>query len=421
MIMIKGDEKMYDFLIVGGGIVGLSTGMALYDRFPNAKVVVLEKESEVATHQTGHNSGVIHSGIYYKPGSFKAEFARKGSKSMTEFCETHGIEHEICGKVIVATTKGELPLLDNLYERGLENKLDIQKIGVDELKNIEPHVSGLGAIRVPQAGIVNYKQVSLKFLEIIEANGGEIKLNTEVERIAEEDGCVTVETNKGTFKARTVINCAGLHSDRVAKAAGYKTDMQIVPFRGEYYNLVPEKKHLVKHLIYPVPNPKFPFLGVHFTRMIGGEVDAGPNAVLSFKREGYKRTDFNPKDLAEVLRFKGFWLLANKFMKEGLEEYSRSFSKKLFTKSLQQLIPEIKEEDLIPAPAGVRAQALSDDGTMVDDFNIIIGKNTIHVCNAPSPAATAAIEIGKEIVGRIPANTLLLEKESDVKEEVVYV
>lgn len=409
---------MNDFLIIGGGIVGLSTGMALYDRFPNAKVVVLEKEAEIASHQTGHNSGVIHSGIYYKPGSFKAEFARKGSKSMTQFCEIHGIEHDICGKVIVATTKEELPLLDNLYDRGLENKLDIQKIGVGELKEIEPHVNGLGAIRVPQAGIVNYKQVSQKFAEVIVANGGDIKLNAKVEKIVEESDYVIVETKNETLKARTVINCAGLHSDRVALAAGYKTDMQIVPFRGEYYNLVPEKRHLVKHLIYPVPNPKFPFLGVHFTRMIGGEVDAGPNAVLSFKREGYKKTDFNAKDLAEVLRFKGFWLLANQFMKEGMEEYARSFSKKRFTKSLQQLIPEIQEEDLIPAPAGVRAQALSDDGKMVDDFRIIMGKNTIHVCNAPSPAATASIEIGKEIVRRIASKSHLLEKEDKVKEEI---
>ena len=418
MITNKEMKPMYDFLIVGGGIVGLSTGMALYERFPNAKVVVLEKEDEVASHQTGHNSGVIHSGIYYKPGSFKAEFARKGSKSMKEFCEINGIDHDICGKVIVATTKEELPLLDNLYKRGLENKLGIQKIGVDELKVIEPHVNGLGAIRVPQAGIVNYKQVSLKFLEIIEANGGEIKLNTKVKKITEENDYVIVETNKETLKARTVINCAGLYSDRVAKNAGYKTDMQIVPFRGEYYKLVPEKRHLVKHLIYPVPNPKFPFLGVHFTRMIGGEIDAGPNAVLSFKREGYKKTDFNSKDIAEVLRFKGFWLLANKFMKEGMEEYSRSFSKKRFTKSLQQLIPEINEKDLIPAPAGVRAQALGNDGNMVDDFNIIVGKNTIHVCNAPSPAATAAIEIGKEIVQRVSSYYNLLEKKPKIEEEV---
>ncbi|WP_078408768.1 L-2-hydroxyglutarate oxidase [Priestia abyssalis] len=400
---------MYDFAIVGGGIVGLSTGMALYKRFPNAKVAVLEKESAVAEHQTGHNSGVIHSGIYYKPGSFKARFARQGSKSMTEFCQTHGIDHDICGKVIVATKKEELPLLENLYQRGLQNELAIQKIGVEELKEIEPHVNGLGAIRVPQAGIVNYRQVSEKFAEIIKRNGGEIHLNTKVEKMYEQSDRVTIETNRGTLTAHVVINCAGLHSDRVATAAGYKTDMKILPFRGEYYKLVPEKRYLVKHLIYPVPNPKFPFLGVHFTRMISGEVDAGPNAVLSFKREGYKKTDFSAKDLMESLSFPGLWKMAGKFAKEGLDEYVRSFSKKQFTKSLQELIPEITEEDLIPAPAGVRAQALKSDGNMVDDFHIIMGKRTIHVCNAPSPAATASIEIGKEVVNRIPEQSHLKE------------
>ncbi|MFD4932730.1 L-2-hydroxyglutarate oxidase [Peribacillus butanolivorans] len=400
---------MYDFAIVGGGIVGLSTGMALYKRFPNARVVVIEKESVVADHQTGHNSGVIHSGIYYKPGSFKARFARQGSKSMTEFCQTHGIEHDICGKVIVATKQDELPILNDLYTRGLQNELAIKKISVDELKEIEPHVNGLGAIRVPQAGIVNYRQVSEKIADIIKEYGGEIKLNTKVEKINEESDSVTIETNNGTLKARMLINCAGLHSDRIAVAAGYKTDMKIVPFRGEYFKLIPEKRFLVNHLIYPVPNPKFPFLGVHFTRMISGEVDAGPNAVLSFKREGYKKTDFNAKDLTEVLSYKGFWKLASKFMKEGMDEYVRSFSKKQFTKSLQELIPEIQEDDLIPAPAGVRAQALQDDGNMVDDFHIIMGKRTVHVCNAPSPAATASIEIGKEVVNRIPEQSHLLE------------
>ncbi|QBP41929.1 L-2-hydroxyglutarate oxidase [Paenisporosarcina antarctica] len=400
---------MYDFAVIGGGIVGLSTGMALYKRFPNAKVVIIEKESVVADHQTGHNSGVIHSGIYYKPGSYKARFARQGSKSMTDFCQTHGINHDICGKVIVATKQEELVLLDNLYTRGLQNDLVIQKIGAAELKEIEPHVNGLGAIRVAQAGIVNYREVSEKFADIILEHGGEIQLNTKVEKIHEESDQVVIETSKGILKARMVINCAGLHSDRIATAAGYKTDMKIVPFRGEYFKLKPEKRYLVKHLIYPVPNPNFPFLGVHFTRMISGEIDAGPNAVLSFKREGYKKTDFNAKDLMEVLGYPGFWKLASKFMKEGMDEYVRSFSKKQFTKSLQELIPEIQEDDLIPAPAGVRAQGLKSDGNLVDDFYIVMGKRTIHVCNAPSPAATASIEIGKEVVSRIPVQIHLLE------------
>ncbi|MEH7122210.1 L-2-hydroxyglutarate oxidase [Bacillus sp. JJ1773] len=400
---------MYDFAVVGGGIVGLSTGMALYKRFPNAKVAIIEKESVVADHQTGHNSGVIHSGIYYKPNSFKARFARQGSKSMTEFCQTHRIDHDICGKVIVATKQEELSLLENLYKRGLQNELAIQKIGVDELKEIEPYVNGLAAIRVPQAGIVNYRQVSEKFAEIIHNHGGEIHINTKVVKMHEESDQVVIETNRGTYRASIVINCAGLHSDRVAAAAGYKTDMKILPFRGEYFKLKPEKRYLVKHLIYPVPNPKFPFLGVHFTRMISGEVDAGPNAVLSFKREGYKKTDFNAKDLMESLCFPGLWKMASKFAKEGFDEYVRSFSKKQFTKSLQELIPEIQEDDLIPAPAGVRAQALRSDGSMVDDFHIIVGKRTIHVCNAPSPAATASIEIGKEVVKRIPEQLNLKE------------
>ncbi|PLS14587.1 L-2-hydroxyglutarate oxidase [Bacillus sp. M6-12] len=398
---------MYDFLIIGGGIVGLSTGIALYQRFPNAKVIIVEKESQIAMHQTGHNSGVIHSGIYYKPGSYKAKFARKGSQSMVSFCKEYGIDHDICGKVIVATKKEEIPLLENLYTRGIQNELCIRMINKEEVNEIEPHVNALAAIHVPQAGIVDYRQVSQKFAEIFLKYEGIIELGTKVEKIYENDDTVVIETNNKTLQARTVINCAGLHSDRIAATAGYKTDMKIIPFRGEYYKLRPEKRDLVKNLIYPVPNPKFPFLGVHFTRMINGEVDAGPNAVLSFKREGYKKTDFNPTDLLEVLSYRGFWKLASKFMKEGLDEYIRSFSKTQFTKSLQEIIPNIKEDDLVPAPAGVRAQALKVDGTMVDDFHIIMGKRTIHVCNAPSPAATASIEIGKEIVNRIPEQTHL--------------
>lgn len=403
---------MYDFAIVGGGIVGLSTAMALSIRYPDSKIAVIEKESRLAEHQTGNNSGVIHSGIYYKPGSYKARFARRGSQSMVEFCETHGIDYDICGKVIVATSEEELPLLDNLYERGLKNELAIKKIGPEELKEIEPHVAGLAAIQVPQAGIVNYRQVSEKFAEIIEAHGGVIHLNTEVMEIHEEADQVIIETNQGSFKANVVINCAGLHSDRVAKAAGYTTDMKIMPFRGEYFMLKPEKRYLVKNLIYPVPNPKFPFLGVHYTRMIDGKVEAGPNAVLSFKREGYKMTDFSARDLAESLTYPGLWKLASKFVKEGLDEYARSFSKKLFTKSLQKLIPEIHEDDLVRAPAGVRAQAINSDGTLVDDFQIIMGKRTVHVCNAPSPAATASIEIGKEIAD-------MVAKKFEVKEPVL--
>ncbi|MEO4053012.1 L-2-hydroxyglutarate oxidase [Solibacillus sp. CAU 1738] len=391
---------MLDVVIIGGGIVGLSVGLALTERFPEKKIVILEKEPSVSMHQTGNNSGVIHSGIYYKPGSFKARFARQGSQSMVAFCAEHDIEYDICGKVIVATEQHELPLLQNLYERGLQNELAIDMLSVEQLKEIEPHVAGIGAIRVPQAGIVNYRQVSEKMRELIENRGGEIRCNEAVEKIEEGPASVYIETRRKSYEAKVMINCAGLQSDRIARMAGYHADLKIVPFRGEYYKLKESSRGLVNHLIYPVPNPDFPFLGVHYTRMIGGEVEAGPNAVLSFKREGYKKTDINVFDLAETLMYKGFWKLAGKNMKEGLNEMARSYSKGLFVKSLQKLIPEITAEDLVPGGAGVRAQALKSDGSMVDDFYFIPGKRSIHVLNAPSPAATASIEIGKEIVTR---------------------
>lgn len=391
---------MLEVVIIGGGIVGLSVGLALTERFPDKKVVILEKENSVSKHQTGNNSGVIHSGIYYKPGSFKARFAKQGSQSMVAFCKEHGIEYDICGKVIVATEQHELPLLQNLYERGIQNELEIEMLNAEQLKEIEPHVAGLGAIRVPQAGIVNYQQVSEKIRELIEANGGEIRCGEEVKSINEHENGVLIETSKGTVETKVMINCAGLQSDRIAKMTGYFADLKIVPFRGEYYKLKESSRSLVNHLIYPVPNPDFPFLGVHYTRMIGGEVEAGPNAVLSFKREGYKKTDINLFDIAETLTYKGFWKLAGKNMKEGLNEMARSYSKGLFVKSLQKLIPEIQADDLEPGGAGVRAQALKSDGSMVDDFYFIPGKRSIHVLNAPSPAATASLEIGKEIVAR---------------------
>jgi (S)-2-hydroxyglutarate dehydrogenase len=401
---------MYDFSIVGGGIIGLSTGMALTKRYPGAKIVMIEKEKDWAHHQTGHNSGVIHSGIYYKPGSFKAKFAREGNAAMVRFCQEHGIDYDVCGKVIVATEPEELPLMDNLYDRGIQNGLCVIKIGREELKEIEPHVKGMGAIRVPSCGIADYKGVSQKFAQIIQEGGGDIRLDTKVENIVEETDGVTIETNRGTIKSRFLINCAGLHSDRVAKMAGMNTGMKIVPFRGEYYELAPEKRHLVKHLIYPVPNPDFPFLGVHFTRMINGEVHAGPNAVLAFKREGYTKTDINVKDLFEVLTYPGFWKMAMPNMKEGMKEYVRSFSKQAFLHSLQRLIPELTEKDIIPTHAGVRAQALMHDGSMVDDFAIFPGKNSLHICNAPSPAATASLQIGNAVVERISESSQILDQ-----------
>ncbi|WP_088242532.1 L-2-hydroxyglutarate oxidase [Calothrix rhizosoleniae] len=393
---------MYDFAIIGGGIVGLSTGMAIGQRYPDARILVLEKESSWAFHQTGNNSGVIHSGIYYKPGSFKAKFCRDGCRSMVEFCQEHGIDYEICGKVIVATTAEELPRLENLFKRGLENGIQVKRISPEEVKEIEPHVRCVGGIQVLSTGIANYKQVSFKYAELIQQQGGELKLNTKVEKISKSGNHQVLETNNGTFTARFVINCAGLYSDRMAKLGKVDPQAKIVPFRGEYYELTPEKRYLVKGLIYPVPNPEFPFLGVHFTRMIDGSVHAGPNAVLSLKREGYKKTDFDIRDFAEVMTYPGFWKLAAKHADEGIQEIIRSFSKAAFTRSLQQLIPEVRREDLVPTHAGVRAQALMGDGKLVDDFLIIHGENSVHVCNAPSPAATSSIEIGKSIVDQIP-------------------
>jgi L-2-hydroxyglutarate oxidase len=393
---------MYDFAIVGGGIVGLSTGMSLGQRYPNARIVVLEKESRWAFHQTGNNSGVIHSGIYYKPGSFKAKFCREGSRSMVQFCQKHGIDYEVCGKVIVATKPNELLQLENLYKRGLENGLSVTKISAEEVKEIEPHVHCLAGIRVPTTGIVDYKQVGQKYAELIESQGGELRLNTKVEKISETDKGQVLETNNGTFETRFLINCAGLHSDRIAKLGQVNPQAKIVPFRGEYYELVPEKRYLVKTLIYPVPNPDFPFLGVHFTRMIDGSVHAGPNAVLSMKREGYKKTDFDLRDFAEVMAYPGFWKLAAKHADEGIQEMIRSFSKAAFVRSLQKLIPEVQASDLIPTHAGVRAQALMNDGKLVDDFLIVKGEKSVHVCNAPSPAATSSIEIGNAIAQVLP-------------------
>ncbi|MBD2208545.1 L-2-hydroxyglutarate oxidase [Calothrix sp. FACHB-156] len=393
---------MYDFAIIGGGIVGLSTGMALGKRYPNARILVLEKESNWAFHQTGNNSGVIHSGIYYKPGSYKAKFCRDGANSMVEFCREHGIAHDICGKVIVATSDAEIPRLENLYKRGLENGIKVQRISPEEVREIEPHVSCVAGIKVFSTGIVNYKQVSEKYAELIQKQGGDLRLNTKVEKIRPSGKNQVLETNNGSFETRFVINCAGLHSDRVAKLGNVEPQAKIVPFRGEYYELTPEKRYLVKTLIYPVPNPDFPFLGVHFTRMIDGSVHAGPNAVLSLKREGYHKTDFDLRDFAEVMTYPGFWKLAAKHADEGIQEIIRSFSKAAFVKSLQQLIPEVQAQDLVPTHAGVRAQALMNDGKLVDDFLIIPGQNSIHVCNAPSPAATSSLEIGKAIVAQIP-------------------
>jgi L-2-hydroxyglutarate oxidase len=320
---------------------------------------------------------------------------------MVEFCQRYEIEHEVCGKVIVATQPKELPLLENLYQRGLTNGLEVRKISLPELKELEPYVKGLAGIHVPSTGIVNYKQVAETYACLIGKQGGTLQLNSRVEKIIENEQGVVIESTLGAFQTRFLINCAGLHSDRVAKLGHAQTGMKIVPFRGEYYDIKPEKHYLVKNLIYPVPNPNFPFLGVHFTRMIGGGVHAGPNAVLGFKREGYKKTDFDWRDFTEVMTYPAFWKLVGQNWNEGAKEIIRSLSKAAFVRSMQQLIPEIQADDVAPGHAGVRAQALMDDGRLMDDFLIISGRNAIHICNAPSPAATASLEIGKAVVERI--------------------
>ena len=393
----------YDYAVIGGGIVGLSTAMHVGKKFPGAKVLLLEKESSPAQHQTGRNSGVIHSGIYYKPGSFKARFAQQGARSMVKFCEEHDINHTVCGKVIVATRESELAQLDNLYKRGLENNVPVEKVSAERVREIEPHVKCIAGVLVKSTGSTSYKQICQKYLEIVQANGGVVKFNTEAQDFQDRGPVKIIETNNDEYKARFVINCAGLHSDRVARASGTDPKAQIVPFRGEYYELIPERRHLVNTLIYPVPNPDFPFLGVHFTKMIDGSVHAGPNAVLAFAREGYFKSDFNARDFSETMMFGGFWKLARKNLGEGMKEIYRSFSKAAFTHSLQQLVPEVRSEDLVECHAGIRAQALTIEGKLVDDFLIIAGRNSMHVCNAPSPAATASLEIGREIASRVPA------------------
>jgi (S)-2-hydroxyglutarate dehydrogenase len=393
---------MFDCAILGGGIVGLATAMTLCRRAPSARVVVFEKENALASHQSGRNSGVIHSGIYYKPGSFKAKFAREGSRSMVEFCRDHGIKHEITGKVIIATEESELPCLENLFQRGLDNALPVARLTAKQVAEFEPHVSCLGGIRVPTTGMVDYKEVCAKCANLVREQGGTIMSGTEVTGIRHVKGTHRIETTSGEFEARFLVNCGGLHSDRVARLAGLRPQARIVPFRGEYFELVPDKRHLVKTLIYPVPNPEFPFLGVHFTRMIDGSVHAGPNAVLAFKREGYHKMDFAFRDTWDTLTFTGFWKFARKNLPEGWMEMRRSMSKTLFVRSVQRLVPEIQESDIVPTHAGVRAQALLPDGSLVDDFLFVEGQNAIHVCNAPSPAATASLEIARTIVDRLP-------------------
>ena len=391
-----------DVLIAGGGIVGLAAADAVQRRFPGASVLVLEKEDALATHQTGRNSGVIHAGIYYKPGSAKARFCKAGNESMHAFCAEHGIAVERCGKIIVATDQAELPELEKLHARGLENGLDLRRLDQAQMREREPHMAWIAALFVASTSIVDYRQVALKLAELVRSRGGEIRCGTKVLDVRPG----FVETTAGTFEVRQFINCAGLHSDRLARSAGAKLASHIVPFRGEYYQLVPEKAHLVSGLIYPVPNPLFPFLGVHCTRMIDGSVHLGPNAVLAFAREGYRKTTINLRDLADTVTFGGFWKLVARHWRDGMQEAVRSVSRAAFVRSLQRLVPEITESDVVPCTAGVRAQALRPDGTLEDDFLIVRSPGAIHVCNAPSPAATASLEIGKHIAAMIDAESL---------------
>ena len=388
---------MYNFIIIGSGIVGLATAYAIKQVSPESSILILEKESEPAVHQTGRNSGVIHSGVYYKPGSKKAELTTRGSNRMMQFCRKYNIPFERCGKVIVATDKTELPYLDILLERGGKNGLSVQKITQEELREVEPHVKGLAALYVPEAGIVNYKQVAKQLVKLLQMNGVNLFYDQCVTNIITGVDRCHIETEKDSFECDYMINCAGLQSDLLAATAGVKLIQRIIPFRGEYYELIEDRRYLVKNLIYPVPNPSFPFLGVHFTRMINGSIHAGPNAVLSLKREGYSKLAFNFVDAWSSLTYPGFWKLAGKHWKEGFRELHRSLSKSEFVRSLQKLIPEISEEDLVPSPSGVRAQALSPDGRLVEDFLILKQGRSIHVCNAPSPAATASLEIGEKI------------------------
>jgi L-2-hydroxyglutarate oxidase LhgO len=392
-------ESRYNVIIVGGGIVGLAVGLEITQRFPRLRLLLLEKEHRVGRHQSGHNSGVIHSGVYYKPGSLKAKLCVTGAAAMVEFCREHGIPHQVCGKVIVATHEEEFPRLEELRRRGEANGLTgLQSIGPEELREIEPNASGLRALVVPATGITDYAAVCDKYAEIITARGETILTSTEVTGIKRHGDEITVETSRGAFSGKSLINCAGLFSDRISRMAGDDPQVMIVPFRGEYYDLIPERSSLVRSLIYPVPDPRFPFLGVHFTRRISGSVDAGPNAVLAFRREGYKRTDFNLRDLGSSLIFPGFWRMAAKNWRSGLDEFHRSFSKPAFVRALQRLVPEVRDEDLVPGGSGVRAQALTRDGSLVDDFQFVPSGRMLHVLNVPSPAATASLLIGRTIV-----------------------
>ena len=392
-------DRESDLLVIGAGIVGLATALEVTRRFPQMRIIAVDKEDRVAAHQTGHNSGVIHSGLYYKTGSLKARNCVAGAASMKRFCQEHGIVFEECGKLVVATTPEELPQLEELRQRGTANGVPgLRLLQRDQFREIEPHCAGIRALQVPSTGIVDYTAVAQKYAELIQKAGGKLLLGAKVVALRDDGGTNIVETRAGTFRARYVINCAGLYSDSITRMAGVQTNLEIIPFRGEYYEVRPERRNLVKALIYPVPDPRFPFLGVHVTRRVNGSVEAGPNALLAFRREGYTGAPPNIREAMETLRFPGFWKMARKYWRMGLAEQYRSWVKTAFVTALQKMVPELQESDLAQGGSGVRAQAVDANGNLVDDFHFVHSANMIHVCNVPSPAATASLEIAKEIV-----------------------
>ena len=393
------DSGEYDVAIIGGGIIGLSTAMQLVRRYPSgSRIAVVEKETELAVHQTGHNSGVIHSGIYYRPGSRKSQFCVAGVQKLVQFCDENGIQYQRCGKVIVATDDSEVGRLQDLYERGTANGVDgLEIIGPERLKEIEPHVQGVKALWAPRTGIVDYVKVAAAYAIHFQEDGGDVHTGAPVQSISGADGSFTVHTGRGDLRAKHIINCAGLYADRVAEMMGEQTDVRIIPFRGEYYTLRRESQHLVNGLIYPVPDPRFPFLGVHYTRNIHGQVEAGPNAVLALAREGYRKKDVDLGESLGTVTFPGFWKMTAKHWKTGIGEMHRSYSKAVFVHDLQKLVPGIHAGDLAPGGSGVRAQAVSKTGAILDDFHILRGRSAVHVLNAPSPGATSSMAIGEHI------------------------
>jgi L-2-hydroxyglutarate oxidase LhgO len=390
-----------DLIIIGGGIVGLATAYRFLERFPDKRVTVLEKEASIARHQTGRNSGVLHTGIYYRPGSLKALNCRAGKLAMEEFCQREQIPTLMCGKIIVATDESELPRMEMLLERGKANGVVCERIGPERIRELEPEAAGIAAINVPEAGVVDYGQVARRLAELIQEQGSSVVTSARATGIRRDKDRAIVETTAGEFAGDQIVNCAGLHSDRVTRFSGARPSAMIIPFRGEFYELKKEAQHLVRMLVYPVPDPRYPFLGVHFTRRINGECECGPNAVLAFAREGYRNTTVNLRDLSETLTYPGFWRLALRYWKIGADEMYRSFSKRAFVRALQRLIPAIESKHLDWAPAGVRAQAVGRDGQMLDDFVIDETDRVVNVENAPSPAATASLNIGKLVVERL--------------------